>query len=415
MQEKKTNIFLKGLLWIIRIAVGGLFIFSGLVKANDPKGLAYKMGEFFEAWALKDNFLPDLMHWVNQFALEFAIIMIVLEIIAGIALIIGYRFKFFSWLIFLLTAFFTFLTAYVLFSGNIKACGCFGDCIPLTPKETFTKDIVLLILITLLLLFRNQIRSLFTARIGGIIMLIGLIIAIYINVSALKNLPFKDCLPFKIGNNIGKEMQPGPNYKEANYSSELIYKNLKTGKKKAFDMENIPWEDTLTWAYDTTLTTLISPEIDGPKILDFNIGDKDGNDVTDLLINYEQDIYLVFIKDVTTANTSKIQDLARLIKTAKSNNTAIVALSPSGTDLTDNFKKLHNLDLDFYTIDGVVCKTAMRTNPGVMLLNKGTILSKWSYNNIQKAITSSRKMKNAVPFNSNSTDPVIDSTMNESL
>ena len=106
--QKETNPILNIILWIIRIAVGGLFIFSGLVKANDPKGLAYKMGEFFEAWALKDNFLPDFMYWLNEFALPFAIIMIVLEIVAGLALILGYRFKFFSWLIFLLTAFFTF-------------------------------------------------------------------------------------------------------------------------------------------------------------------------------------------------------------------------------------------------------------------------------------------------------------------
>ena len=34
-----------------RIIVGVLFIFSGLVKANDPLGLSYKMQEFFEVWA----------------------------------------------------------------------------------------------------------------------------------------------------------------------------------------------------------------------------------------------------------------------------------------------------------------------------------------------------------------------------
>ena len=43
---------MKGLLTIIRYVVGVLFIFSGLVKANDPMGLSYKMQEFFEVWGI---------------------------------------------------------------------------------------------------------------------------------------------------------------------------------------------------------------------------------------------------------------------------------------------------------------------------------------------------------------------------
>ena len=42
---------MKILVNIARILVGVLFIISGLVKANDPLGLAYKMQEFFDVWA----------------------------------------------------------------------------------------------------------------------------------------------------------------------------------------------------------------------------------------------------------------------------------------------------------------------------------------------------------------------------
>jgi uncharacterized membrane protein YphA (DoxX/SURF4 family) len=130
-------------LTVIRIFVGVLFIFSGLIKANDPWGLAYKMGEFFEIWATKENFLPALMHWMDGYKLLFSVLMITFEIIAGVALIIGYRFKLFAYLILLLTVFFTFLTAYALFSGHIKECGCFGDCIKLQANESFMKDLIL--------------------------------------------------------------------------------------------------------------------------------------------------------------------------------------------------------------------------------------------------------------------------------
>src|SRR3954469_19887855 len=130
---------------IIRIIVGVLFIFSGLVKANDPLGLSYKMQEFFEVWNL---------HSLNNYTLTFSIVMIAFEIIAGVAVLVGWRMKLFSWLLLLLIIFFTFLTAYALFSGKIRTCGCFGDCIPLTAQTSFIKDLILLVLI--LFLFANK-------------------------------------------------------------------------------------------------------------------------------------------------------------------------------------------------------------------------------------------------------------------
>src|SRR3569623_1979423 len=112
---------------VIRWIVGLLFIFSGLIKANDPLGLSYKMQEFFEAWGLPNSF--------NDFTLVMSLVMNAFEILAGVAVIIGWRMKLFSWLLLLLIIFFTFLTGYALFSGKIKTCGSFGDCLPLTPLQ----------------------------------------------------------------------------------------------------------------------------------------------------------------------------------------------------------------------------------------------------------------------------------------
>src|SRR6195952_3625030 len=137
-------------LTIARIIVGILFIFSGLVKANDPLGLSYKMQEFFEVWG---------WNFFNDFTLSFSILMIAFEIIAGVAVLLGWRMKLFSWLLLLLIIFFTFLTGYALFSGKIKTCGCFGDCLPLTPAQSFGKDIFLLILILVLFVNNKKIKS----------------------------------------------------------------------------------------------------------------------------------------------------------------------------------------------------------------------------------------------------------------
>src|SRR4051794_35385806 len=92
---------------ISRIIVGILFIFSGLVKANDPLGLSYKMQEYFEVWR-QYGWLHNLMIWLDNYALPFSIIMITLEIVVGVAILIGWYKRFFSLLLLLLIIFFTF-------------------------------------------------------------------------------------------------------------------------------------------------------------------------------------------------------------------------------------------------------------------------------------------------------------------
>src|SRR4051794_9027008 len=140
---------MKKFLFVIRWIVGVLFIFSGLVKANDPLGLSYKMQEFFEIWneglgkgsfAL-NHLLIGLFDFLHAHSLALSVIMIAFEIIAGVALLLGWRMKLFSWLLLLLIVFFTFLTGYAFLSGKFKNCGCFGDCLPITPLTSFLKDV----------------------------------------------------------------------------------------------------------------------------------------------------------------------------------------------------------------------------------------------------------------------------------
>src|SRR6187551_2588082 len=184
---------MKAIIGISRFIVGVLFIFSGLVKANDPLGLSYKMQEFFEVWN---------WHFLNDYTLAFSLIMNVFEVLAGVAVIIGWRMKLFSWLLLLLIIFFSFLTGYALFSGKIKTCGCFGDCLPLTPAQSFAKDIILLILILILLIFNNKIKSALKPAIAVTVLLIITATATAGQFYVLKYLPFVDCLPYKKGNNI---------------------------------------------------------------------------------------------------------------------------------------------------------------------------------------------------------------------
>lgn len=379
MLQMAQNKPLQITLTIIRIFVGVLFIFSGLIKANDPSGLAYKMGEFFEIWGNKEHFLPSLMHWMDKYKLMFSVLMIAFEIVAGVALIIGYRFKLFAYLILLLTIFFTFLTGYALFSGNIKECGCFGDCIRLQANESFMKDLVLLALMMILVFFRKRVAQAFSPTLSGILMVLALTVSFYIQWYALKHLPFKDCLAYKVGNNLLHEMTPGPDYVPAEYKSLLTYKNKKTGEKEDFDQTNFPWQDTLTWEFVDNKSILVHEAKNEPAVKDFVISNYDGQDLTRQILSYQGNLFILFIKDVDEAHTEHLDELRKLAADCKKDGIPLIAISASNDIATKAFNEKNNLELDFYTIDGTVCKTAMRSNPGIMWLKNGIVYGKWSY------------------------------------
>ncbi|HQS53286.1 MAG TPA: DoxX family protein, partial [Daejeonella sp.] len=182
------------LLHLLRAIVGLLFIFSGLIKANDPLGFGYKLQEYFEVFHIA---------FLNDYATVFAILLCTIEIVLGALLLLGIRSRNVASGLLLTIIFFTFLTFYSAFFEVVTSCGCFGDAIPLTPWQSFSKDIVLLIMILYIYKKRNEIMPLISSEraqnwILGFILLISLGFGLY----TYSFLPILDFLPYKIGNNI---------------------------------------------------------------------------------------------------------------------------------------------------------------------------------------------------------------------
>ena len=111
---------------LIRLILGGLFIFSGVIKMNDPLGFSYKLEEYFGADVFNLEFLQPL-------ALPMAVFLVTFEVVLGLLMLIGYLRAFTFWSMAGLMAFFTFLTFYSAYFNKVTDCGCFGDAIPLTP------------------------------------------------------------------------------------------------------------------------------------------------------------------------------------------------------------------------------------------------------------------------------------------
>ena len=380
---------------IVQIFVGLLFIVSGLVKANDPIGLGYKMQEFFELWsagATPGSFLAQTLHNLHEASLALSVAMITLEIMAGVALLLGWKKKFILWLLLLLIIFFTFLTGYAYLSGKFTNCGCFGDCIPITPFTSFLKDVVLLVMILFLLVGQRYIRPILSATGRSVVLLVTLIFSLGLQWYVLNYLPIMDCLPFKKGNNIAEKMKAPPGAVPDSFAIRFIYE--KGGKQYEFAPENLP-ADFTTYKFIDRKQTLVRKGNAKSPINDFSLVGTTKDSITGNTIDSTQiilsqpKVLLIFALDFKDA--SWVAQTKELLNRAKEKKIPVYVLSPNVEEAAKAFHGMNNLQ--FFNTDFTVVRTVARTNPTILLLGAGTVEQKWSKKEINKAVGYVASMK----------------------
>ena len=371
----------KNTLLIIRWFVGLLFIFSGLIKANDPLGLSYKMQEFFEAW-----------NWysLNDYTLVLSLIMNVFEVLAGVAVIIGWRMKLFSWLLLLLIIFFAFLTGYALFSGKIETCGCFGDCLLLTPAQSFIKDIILFVLILVLFINKKQITSSVKSSVAVTVLALCIVLVSFLQGYVMKHLPLLDCLPYKKGNNILKEMQPPPN--AVPDSVVMVFKYRKAGKVVEYSMDNLPADLDSTYEFIDRSDKVVRKGNATPAITDFGLFTLNGNDTTAAILNSIQYSVMLFAKDFESFpkwNNADFRKLQSQLQRKQIPLFIITADKQNGETLFGT-----NKNTTVLLCDGTVIKTAARVNSTYFIMKGADIINKFSYVDLNKNISSIENISN---------------------
>ncbi len=369
MQKKRTH-KVPGLVLVFRWIVGLLFIFSGLIKANDPLGLSYKMQEFFEAWG---------WNGLNGITLPLAYLMNIFEVLAGVAVILGYAMSLFSWLLLLLTIGFAFLTGYASLSGKFKTCGCFGDCLPLTPIASFIKDLVLVVLILVIFAYRNRIKPLMRKSFVSVFLLVLTIVGvIFFQQYVLQHLPVKDCLPYQIGNNLLKEMElPKGAVPD---STVITFKYLHNGKTVEFDGEHFPEDfNDSTYEYVDRYDKVVRKGTGLAPINDFVLKTTDGNDTTKSVLSNPGKYIMVFTQDFTDWDKAAFNSV---LQASKAKGYFVFVISPnigqSGNLLPSDVYRL--------SLDAVVLKTAARVNATYFLMQNAVVLDKKADVDVQRFI-----------------------------
>lgn len=375
------NIFLQ----VLRILMGVLFIFSGLVKANDPSGLANKMVEFFEPGVLD---IPFLIPHV----LAFSIFLITCEIVLGVALLLGFMWRLFAWPMLALNIFFTFLTAYIYYwdvirhSAKVRECGCFGDCIKISNSETFWKDVILLIVAIILFIYRNRIRPLLPKYPNTAVFILSVFLVLGVQWWAMEHLPFHDCMPYKVGNSICEGMKQPAGCVQDSVEMVFVYKH--DGKTEDIPMDRVGEIDS-TWEYVDRKDKIVRPGngLCDPPIKDFSVKDYDGNDYTEPMLQEPGFKFLVYLKDPVHARKDNLDRLKALSALAGAKGIPFYVLSSGSREANEAWQKEAALpSSELYTFDGTASKTAMRTDPGLMLLQGCVIKGKWSFRDYPKTL-----------------------------
>ncbi len=354
-----------------RIFVGILFIISGLVKLNDPVGFAFKLEEYFGETVLN---LPFLM----PFALSIAVITVIIEVILGVMLLIGFKRKFTVWALLLMILFFTFLTFYSAYFNKVTDCGCFGDAIPLTPWQSFYKDIVLLVLILILLINIKVIKPLFSEKINAVIVGITLLLCVFMGYWVLNHLPFKDFRAYSSGTNIIKGMEIPEDAPKS--VVEMIFVYDVNGAKTEFtdkQLMEIPEGATFVSREDKVITQGYVPPIH-----DFSI-EKDGFDYTEEMLA-EPKLMMFISYDLALADKKGLALLEKLNQEAKAKGYKVIGMTASSDEEITAMKNEFKVTFDYYFCDATTLKTIERANPSVVILNNGVIGQKVHYNDISK-------------------------------
>jgi len=365
---------MKLLLTISRILTGLVFTFSGFVKAVDPVGTQIKFGDYFEAMGL-DFLIPA--------TLIFSIILNAAELVVGIALLINLLPKISSWGALAFMVLFTPLTLWLAVANPVTDCGCFGDAIKLTNWETFGKNVILLILALTLFLNREKLTSRYSIKKSRIQLIIIIIAVLSFQFTNLTSLPLIDFRPFKKGVNIREATLIPKDAKKDIYETALFYKNLKTGEKKKFNMDNIPYEDTLTWEYDTTITELISKGYE-PPIHDFFLTDLNGNDRTELILSNIKTSYILILHNFAEGVKKIDISIEEIAQYAKDNKINFFCFTSSGNKEIIKYKDFLPANIIVCTGDYKMLKTFARTNPSFVILKNAVIKEKVAFKKAKK-------------------------------
>lgn len=363
---KSTRIIIINL---FRIVLGLTFILSGFVKAIDPLGTQYKIEDYLGVLSL-GGMLPDFVTLGTSVAIS------AIEFTLGVLLLFAISRRVISKVTLVFMTIMTLITAWLYIANPISDCGCFGDAIHLTNGETLLKNIIMLVMTAVVVYKpRDMIRTLSNGNSTIVINYSVLFILLYAAYS-LYMLPQFDFRPYHIGANIEEGMKIPEGALQPEFETTFMMK--KDGQTKEFTLENYP---DSTWEFVDSKTIMIKEGF-VPPIHDFSILSLSGDDLTEDILQQKGYTFLLIAPYLEKADDSNFGPIDQIYEYAEEYGYKFYCLTASGKQAIARWQDMTGAEYPFYNTDAVTLKTIIRSNPGMLLLKDGTVIQKWSHNEL---------------------------------
>ena len=355
---------------VCRFVLAVVFIFSGFVKSIDPLGTQYKIQDYLEAFG-----------WTGVFPAFFpllgSVVLGIVEFCLGVYLFFGIRRIIAPRAVVALMAFMTPLTFWLALDNPVSDCGCFGDAVVLSNWETFWKNVVLLVMSVVVLKYRRRVFPLVTTRFDWLIALYGFVYILGIAGYSYRELPVFDFRPYHVGADIRRGMEIPEGEQPTVYETRFVLQ--KDGEEREFTLDNYP---DSTWTFVDSKTVVKQKGYE-PPIHDFSIlSAEDGEDLTEQVLSDPNYTFLLVSHQLRLADESMIDLINELYDYSLEYGYAFYCLTSSSDEDIQVWRENTGAEYPFCLMDNITLKTIVRSNPGLVLLKEGKVISKWSVNNL---------------------------------
>ena len=356
-------------LYVARTVVGLTFILSGFVKAIDPLGTQYKIQDYLAA-------IPPSLSLPDMLTLLMSVSLSMVEFTLGAFMLTAISRRLTARLTLLFMVVMTAVTVWIYIADPVKDCGCFGDALTLTNLETLLKNIVLLALAALVAWRPTHIGRLMSRSNQMLLGQMLMVTPVALSFWCLYDLPLIDFRPYHIGADIKAGMEIPEGAEQPVFDTTFIME--KDGERREFTLDNYP---DSTWTFVDSKTVTVK-EGYVPPIHDFSITAADGEDITDMVLGREGYTFLLISPDLDKADDQNFGDIDQIYEFCQDNSIPFYCLTASTEKSQQHWQNITGAEYPFCMTDATTLKTMIRSNPGLMLLEKGGVRGKWSHNRL---------------------------------
>lgn len=363
MKRTPAHISLSIFINSLRFALALVFAFSGFVKAVDPMGTVYKMADYADAFGIGVSPL-----WL----LIGADLLIMVEYVMGVSLFFGLYRRFYLWSMIVFLTVMTPLTLFLALTNPISDCGCFGDAIALNNWQTFGKNVVLLIMAVVVLIFNKRIQRVISEDSQWLVFVFAFASVVVFMHYNIRHLPVIDFRPYTIGTNIVETMTVPEDAPQDEYETYFVME--KDGEQRTFSFEEYP---DSTWTFVSRENRLVSRGYK-PPIADFHLTDLDGEEVTWEVLEQSGYTFLMVAHDLERTDEGMLDIINDIYDYTKVNGYAFYLLTSSSRQVIDQWNDHTGAAYPYLQADDIMLKTMIRSNPGLIVLKDATIIGKLS-------------------------------------